>query len=72
MTEHSTGVVPPSFLDVVRELGRLSQERCDPECSGWLHRREAAAFVGLLVENPHLLRSITGIADRRMQGEGDE
>lgn len=72
MTEHSTGVVPPSFLDVVRELGRLSQERCDPECSEWLHRREAAEVIGLLVENPHLLRSITGIADRRMQGEGDE
>lgn len=55
----------PSFLDVVRELGLETRERCDPECSEWLHRREAAGFVGILLERPELLEAIAGIAARR-------
>lgn len=65
----ATGVRPPSFLDVVRELGELTRERCDPECAPWLHRREAAGFVGLLLERPDLLRAVVGIAARRQERE---
>lgn len=55
----------PSFLEMVRELGRLSRDRCDPECSVSLHRQEAAQLALLLVEHPHLLRTLVRVVEQR-------
>lgn len=55
----------PSYLDLVRELGELShREYCVPECLKFLHRRDAAQFLSLLVRNPRLIRQIARAADR--------
>ncbi len=47
-----------TFLDLVRKLGALTHERCHPDCDPALHRSEAANHLGLLLENPTLLREL--------------
>jgi hypothetical protein len=47
-----------TFLDLVRSLGELSRDRCHPDCSLGTHRQEAARHLGLLLENPGLLRAL--------------
>lgn len=64
-----TGVPAPTFLDVVRELGQLSRDRCDPECSLSLHRQEAAQLALLLVGHPHLLRTLMRAVEQRRVDE---
>jgi hypothetical protein len=53
-----------TFLDLVRVLGKLSRDRCHPECSESVHRREVASTLGLLLENPDLLNGLRIIAAR--------
>lgn len=65
-----------SFLDVVREVGRITQEQCDPECSRPRHRRDAAQHLMILVQRPALLDTLravgrTGPAWRRPRDARD-
>jgi hypothetical protein len=53
----------PTYLDLVRTLGDITQKRCDPECSPLIHRHEAAITIGLLLANPELARAIANKAD---------
>lgn len=48
-----------TFLDLVRKVGELSRDRCHPDCDLGMHRQEAARHLGLLLENPDLLRELT-------------
>lgn len=54
-----------TFLDIVRRLGELTQQACDPECSPGLHRREAANHIGILIANPSLVEAIHEIVEQR-------
>lgn len=51
-----------TFLDMVRELGDLTQHACAPSCSPRLHRMEAAQLLGILIANPKLAWAIAGSA----------
>lgn len=49
---------PATFLDLVRQIGAISRDRCHPDCDLCTHRREVASCLGILLENPELLRSL--------------
>jgi len=53
-----------TFLDMVRALGALSLDKCDPECSPKQHRRESAEFLGILIAHPELAAEIADAAKR--------
>lgn len=48
-----------TFLDLVRKVGELGRAKCHPDCDIVVHRREAAMYMGVLRENPELLRELT-------------
>lgn len=50
--------VTDTFLDLVRALGRATLADCDPECSIVQHRRDAAAVLGAIRQNPELAQRI--------------
>jgi hypothetical protein len=54
-----------TFLDLVREVGELTRDRCDPECSLPMHRMEAARYMGILLDHPYLLEALKEISDRQ-------
>lgn len=47
-----------TFLDLVRKVGELGRAKCHPDCDIVVHRREAAMYMGVLRENPELLREL--------------
>ena len=51
-----------TFLDLVRKVGALTRDRCHSDCDLGLHRQEAARHLGMLLENPYLIRELAAIA----------
>lgn len=51
-----------TFLDLVREVGQLTCDRCLPDCDLTMHRMEAARYMGIVLQHPHLLVTLQEIA----------
>lgn len=67
MQERATGAIGPTMLDVIRDLGRIDKDKCDSECSEWLHRSEVARVLFLLLDNPAHLGAFLNFASRHGQ-----